>query len=118
MRHRQHELARGLAPHLVEQRRHGARGVSFASLHPGVIPGTRFGSDSPGLFMKLGPMIAKLIGITSSLETAAERFVTVGTGPVEEGGDDHEGTLRAAPRQALDPEFAASLRSTLTALAR
>ena len=99
------------------QRRYGARGVSFASLHPGVIPGTRFGSDSPGLFMKLGPMIAKLIGITSSLQTAAERFVTVGTGPVEEGGYYYEGTLRAAPRQALDPDFAASLRSTLTSLA-
>jgi retinol dehydrogenase-14 len=99
------------------QRRYGARGVSFASLHPGVIPGTRFGSDSPGLFMKIGPMIAKLIGITSSLETAAERFVTIGTGPVEAGGFYHEGKLREAPRQAQDPAFAASLRTTLETLA-
>jgi retinol dehydrogenase-14 len=98
------------------QRRYGARGVSFASLHPGVIPGTRFGSDSPGLMMKIGPVIAKLIGITSTLDEAAERFVTVGTGAVEQGGFYHEGKLRDAPRHAKDPEFAASLRSTLEGL--
>jgi retinol dehydrogenase-14 len=98
------------------QRRYGARGVSFASLHPGVIPGTRFGSDSPGLLMKIGPVIAKLLGITSTLDEAAERFVTVGTGEVEAGGFYYEGKLRKAPRQAQDPEFAQSLRSTLEGL--
>lgn len=98
------------------QRRYEARGVSFASLHPGVIPGTRFGSDSPGLLMKIGPVIAKLLRITSSLDEAAERFVQVGTGQVEQGGFYYEGKLRQAPRQAQDPEFAASLRSTLEEL--
>lgn len=98
------------------QRRYGARGVSFASLHPGVIPGTRFGSDSPGLLMKIGPVIAKLLRITSSLDEAAARFVQVGTGEVEQGGFYYEGTLREAPRQAQDPEFAASLRATLEGL--
>jgi retinol dehydrogenase-14 len=98
------------------QRRYGARGVSFASLHPGVIPGTRFGSDSPGLLMKIGPVIAKLLGITSTLDEAAERFVSVGTGEVEAGGFYYEGKLRTAPRQAQDPEFAQSLRSTLEGL--
>ena len=99
------------------QRRYEARGVSFASLHPGVIPGTRFGSDSPGLLMKIGPVIAKLLRITSSLDEAAERFVQVGTGEVEHGGFYYEGKLRQAPRQAQDLEFAASLRSTLEELA-
>lgn len=98
------------------QRRYGARGVSFASLHPGVIPGTRFGSDSPGLMMKIGPVIAKLLRITSSLDEAAERFVQVGTGEVEAGGFYYEGKLREAPRQAQDPGFAASLRATLEGL--
>lgn len=98
------------------QRRYEARGVSFASLHPGVIPGTRFGSDSPGLLMKIGPVIAKLLRITSSLDEAAERFVQVGTGEVEPGGFYYEGKLRPAPRQAQDPELAASLRSTLEGL--
>ncbi|MCA9649305.1 MAG: SDR family NAD(P)-dependent oxidoreductase [Myxococcales bacterium] len=99
------------------QRRYGARGVSFASLHPGVIPGTRFGSDSPGLLMKIGPVIAKLLRITSTLDEAAERFVSVGTGEVEDGGFYYEGKLRPAPKQAQDPAFAASLCSTLEGLA-
>lgn len=98
------------------QRRYGERGVSFASLHPGVIPGTRFGSDSPGLLMKIGPVIAKMLGITSTLDEAAERFVAVGTGPVERGGFYYEGKLRDAPKQALDSSFATSLRSTLEGL--
>ncbi len=99
------------------QRRYGARGVSFASLHPGIIPGTRFGSEMPALFMqKIGPFVARLLRIASSLDEAAERFVRVGTEAVEEGGFYYEDELRQAPRQAQDPEFAASLRATLEGL--
>jgi hypothetical protein len=35
---------------------------------------------------------------------------------VEAGGFYYEGKLRTAPRQAQDPEFAQSLRSTLEGL--
>lgn len=98
------------------QRRYGARGVSFASLHPGVIPGTRFGSEMPAFLQKMGPFVAKLLRIASSLDEAAERFVKVGTEAVEQGGFYYEGKLREAPRQAQDPAFAASLRSTLEGL--
>jgi len=95
------------------QRRYGARGVSFASLHPGIIPGTRFGSEMPAFVQKIGPFVAKLLRIATSLDEAADRFVQVGTGEVEQGGFYYEGKLRDAPRQAQDPEFAASLRATL-----
>ena len=95
------------------QRRHGARGISFASLHPGVIPGTRFGSEMPAFVQKIGPFVAKLLRIASPLDQAADRFVQVGTGQVEQGGFYYEGKLRDAPRQAQDPEFAASLRAML-----
>ncbi|MCB9702188.1 MAG: SDR family NAD(P)-dependent oxidoreductase [Myxococcales bacterium] len=101
---------------IEEQRRFEARGVSFVSLHPGVIPGTRFGSDSPGIFMKIGPVIARLIGITSTLDEAAERFVHVGSDEVVGGGFYYEGKLRPAPRQAQDPAFAAELRSALAGM--
>jgi hypothetical protein len=101
---------------IEQQRRFGARGVEFVSLHPGVIPGTRFGSDSPGIFMRIGPIIAKLIGITSSLDEAADRFVRVGTEAIVGGGFYYEGTLREAPRQAQDPEFARELRVALDGL--
>jgi NAD(P)-dependent dehydrogenase (short-subunit alcohol dehydrogenase family) len=98
------------------QRRYGARGVSFASLHPGIIPGTRFGSEMPAIMLKMGPFVAKLLRIASTLDEAAERFVSVGTGRVEQGGFYYEGKLRDAPRQAQDPAFAASLRSALEGL--
>lgn len=102
---------------IEQRRRHRARGITFASLHPGVIPGTRFGSDSPGILMKIGPIVAKLLRITSTLDEAAERFVAVGTGEVEDGGFYYEGRLREAPRQAQDPAFGEALRSTLQQLA-
>ncbi|MCA9690546.1 MAG: SDR family NAD(P)-dependent oxidoreductase [Nannocystaceae bacterium] len=98
------------------QRRHGARGITFASLHPGVIPGTRFGSDSPGILMKIGPVIAKLIGITSTLDEAAARFVKVSTDAIEGDGFYHEGKPREAPKQARDEAFGQALRTTLEAL--
>jgi retinol dehydrogenase-14 len=98
------------------QRRYGARGVAFASLHPGVIPGTRFGAEMPAFMQKIGPFVAKLLRLASTLDEAADRFVTVGTGQVEQGGFYYEGKLRDAPRLAQDPEFAASLRATLEAL--
>ncbi|MEZ4450446.1 MAG: SDR family NAD(P)-dependent oxidoreductase [Nannocystaceae bacterium] len=98
------------------QRRLQARGITLVSLHPGVIPGTRFGSDSPGILMKIGPVIARMLRITSSLEAAADRFVQVGAGEVEGGGFYYEGKLRAAPRQAADPAFAGELRAALDGL--
>jgi retinol dehydrogenase-14 len=103
---------------IEQQRRFGARGVDFVSLHPGVIPGTRFGSDSPGILMKIGPMIAKLMGITSTLDEAAERFVRVGTGEVLGGGFYYEGKLREAPTRAQDPAFATELRAALSDLSQ
>ena len=98
------------------QRRYGARGVSFVSLHPGIIPGTRFGSEMPAFVQKVAPWIAKILRLASSPAEAAARFVAVGTGEVEAGGFYYEGELREAPKQAQDPEFAASLRGALEGL--
>jgi hypothetical protein len=70
----------------------------------------------PAIMLKMGPFVAKLLRIASTLDEAAERFVSVGTGRVEQGGFYYEGKLRDAPRQAQDPAFAASLRSALEGL--
>ncbi len=102
---------------IEQQRRYGARGVSFASLHPGIIPGTRFGAEMPAVMQKMGPVIAKLLRIATPLDEAAARFVRVGTAAVEQGGFYYEGKLRQAPTQARDPVFAASLCETLETLA-
>ena len=101
---------------IEQQRRHGARGVSFVSLHPGIIPGTRFGAEMPGFVRAIGEFIARLFRLSSTLAQAAERFVRVGTQAVEGGGFYKEGTLAAPPTQAQDPAFAAALWQRLAAL--
>lgn len=100
-----------------QQRRHGARGISFVSLHPGIIPGTRFGNEMPAFVRKLGEFIARVLRLSSTRAQAADRFVRVGTGPVTGGAFYKEGTLAAAPVQAQDPAFAAALWQRLAPLA-
>jgi NAD(P)-dependent dehydrogenase (short-subunit alcohol dehydrogenase family) len=91
------------------QRRHGARGITFVSLHPGVIPNTRFGGEMPAFMRSVGPFIARLFGLASTFEQAAERYFQAGTGPVDPGGFYAEGVLKAAPVQTQDAAFAATL---------
>lgn len=92
----------------LQQQKYGARGIRFVSLHPGIIPTTRFGQTMTGVFnpfTTIGPFFAKLFrfGITS--EQAAQRYVTVATSALEGGGYYFEGVLRLAPKQALDSGF-------------
>lgn len=95
----------------AQQRRFGARGVTFVALHPGVIPTTRFGHTMTGFnpFTTVGPFFAKLFRIGVTAEVAAARYVSAGTGPVEPAGYYYEGVLRPAPRQAQDVAFQDSI---------
>jgi NAD(P)-dependent dehydrogenase (short-subunit alcohol dehydrogenase family) len=90
-----------------QQRKFGARGITFVALHPGVIPTTRFGQTMTGFnpFTTIGPLFAKLFGFGVSGEVAAGRYVSVGTGAVEPAGFYYEGKLRPAPRQVQDLAF-------------
>jgi NAD(P)-dependent dehydrogenase (short-subunit alcohol dehydrogenase family) len=96
------------------QKRLGARGVTFVALHPGIIPGTRFGSHTPAWLRSIMEGIARLFRLASTLDVAAGRYLRVATGPVEGGGFYYEGTLRAPPKQADDEAFASDLRAALT----
>lgn len=91
----------------AQQRRFGARGITFVALHPGIIPNTRFGHTMKGFnpFTTIGPFFAKLFGIGVTPEVAAERYLGAATGPVEPAGYYYEGVLRPAPRQAQDAAF-------------
>lgn len=102
-----------MAVTLEQQRRYGARGVTFVALHPGIIPETRFGSEMPAIMRKIGPFIARLFRLASTPEQAASRYVRLATDAVEPGGFYYEGKLRAAPRFATDAAFASSVWSTL-----
>ena len=99
-----------------QQKRFKERGVSVVSLHPGIIPNTRFGQELPAAMRKIGNFVAKLFGLSSTIEQAAARFVKVGTGPIEGGGFYKEGTLAPAPVLATDAKFGAALWARLEAL--
>ncbi len=99
------------------QRRYGARGVTFVALHPGIIPGTRFGAETPAWLRAVGETIAKVFGLASSLDEATMRYVRAATGEVEAGGFYYEGKLRPPPKAADDETFAESLRAAIAPLA-
>lgn len=96
-----------------QQRRFSSDGITAVCLHPGIIPGTRFGQDTPAFVRSIMEGVAKVFGLSSSLEVAAVRYLAVGTGPVEGGGFYKEGHLADAPVQASDTAFAGTLWATL-----
>jgi NAD(P)-dependent dehydrogenase (short-subunit alcohol dehydrogenase family) len=98
------------------QRRYGARGVTFVALHPGIIPGTRFGAEMPAWLRAIGEAIARLFRLSSTRDQAAARYLRVATEPVDAGGFYYEGALRPPPLQAEDEVFAEGLRAALAPL--
>lgn len=99
-----------------QQRRFGPRGITAVCLHPGIVPSTRFGQDWPAIMRTMGPLVAKLFGMSSSLDDVAARYVKVCTGEVEPGGFYSEGVLSPPPKAALDPEFQRALTAHLEGL--
>jgi NAD(P)-dependent dehydrogenase (short-subunit alcohol dehydrogenase family) len=99
-----------------QQARHAARGVTCVSLHPGIIPGTGFGQDLPGWMRRMGGFIARLFGLASTLEQAADRYVQLAEGPLEGGAFYAQGRLAPPPRHAADDAFGAALWQHLSSL--
>lgn len=101
-----------------QQRRYRARGVTVVSLHPGIIPGTRFGADAMPAFLRaIGGFAAKLFRFGSTLDEAAARYVKLATEDVEPGAFYGKGVLAEPPKQAKDEAFAKELWTTLSRLA-
>jgi NAD(P)-dependent dehydrogenase (short-subunit alcohol dehydrogenase family) len=106
-----------MAVTLEQQRRYHDRGITFVALHPGIILETRFNAEMPALMKKLGPFIVRLLGLASTPEQAAARYVALATGALEPGGFYYEGKLRPAPRFAANAAFAASVWDALASAA-
>ncbi len=100
-----------------EQGKHFAtRNVTAVSLHPGIIPGTRFGGEMPKAMLAVGGFMTKLIGQATTLDEAAARFVKIGTEPVENGGYYKQGKLSPVPSALNDAFFGQSLWAMLETL--
>ena len=79
----------------------GARGITFVALHPGVIPGTRFGSEMPAFLREsFFPAVARLFRLDTPIDEAAARYVRLATERVEPAGFYYEGVLRPLPTLA------------------
>jgi NAD(P)-dependent dehydrogenase (short-subunit alcohol dehydrogenase family) len=92
----------------------GARGITFVALHPGVIPGTRFGSEMPAFLReRFFPAIARLFRLDTPIDEAAARYVRLATEPVEPAGFYYEGVLRPLPTLAGDAAFRTALTREL-----
>ena len=92
-----------------QAKRYSALGVTSAALHPGIIPGTRFGGELPKALLAVGGLVTKLFGLTTTLDQAAERFVNLGTLPIKSGCYYKEGKLAVAPDSINDAAFTRSL---------
>ncbi len=100
-----------------QQKRFASRGVTAVCLHPGIIPGTRFGQDTPKVVRVIMEAVGKVIGLMSTLEEAADRYVKVGTQAVEGGGFYKQGVLTAPPKLAGDEAFGSQLWTKLESVA-
>lgn len=102
---------------LEQQKRLGPKGVTVVSMHPGVIPGTRFGVGViPAPIRSFSNFMMKLTGFGVTLDEAAARYVAAGTGAVEPGGYYKGGKLTPPPVLAGEPAFREGLWDKLTSL--
>ncbi len=100
-----------------QQARLGPKGITVVSIHPGIIPNTRFGEGvMPAPVRAFAGGIAKLFRFASTLDQAAERYVAAGTGSVEPGAHYAQGKLATGPALANEPHFRTALWAKLTAL--
>ncbi len=87
--------------------------MTFVSLHPAIIPGTRFGQDIPPFVRAIGAFLARLFRFGSTPAQSAERYLQVATGEVTVGAFYDQGKERDAPTLARDPAFAEQLWDAL-----
>jgi NAD(P)-dependent dehydrogenase (short-subunit alcohol dehydrogenase family) len=84
----------------VEQaKKHSAEGVTFVSVHPGVIMGTRFGGGQPAFVQAIAGPMMRLIGFGCTLEEAVRRFSVASFGDVPSGSYMVNGAPAKLPKQ-------------------
>jgi NAD(P)-dependent dehydrogenase (short-subunit alcohol dehydrogenase family) len=100
-----------------QQQRLAPWGITVVSIHPGIIPNTRFGEGvMPAAVRALAGGVAKVFGVASTLDQAAQRYLAAGTGAVEPGAHYAMGSLNPGPALANEQQFRSALWSKLTSL--
>jgi NAD(P)-dependent dehydrogenase (short-subunit alcohol dehydrogenase family) len=96
-----------------QDKRFASRGITVVSLHPGIIAGTLLGRGMSTVARVAVQAVAKIFGMESTLEQAAERYVRMGSAALVGGGYYRRGVLTLPPRLARDPKFVSKLWARL-----
>lgn len=100
----------------VEQARAAADGVAYASVHPGIVNGTRFTAEMPKAMQAVGAFVSNLVGIASPIEVAGERFRVACFDDVPSGAYVLRGAVARLPKQADDAAVRAQVMRLLVDL--
>lgn len=96
----------------VEQAAAANDGVTFVSVHPGVIVTTRFGGGLPPVVAAVMGPVLRLFGIGCTLDEAVRRFRVACFDDVKSGSYMQKGVVTPLPKQAND----AGVRQEVVAL--
>lgn len=100
----------------VEQAARAVDGVTYVSVHPGIINGTRFTAEMPKAMQSFGAFVSNVIGIASTIEEASERFRRACFDDVPSGSYMLKGKVAPLPKQANDAAVRARVWALLGAL--
>lgn len=98
---------------LEQAERWKSDGITSVVVHPGIIPGTRFGSEMPRAMIAIGSAVAKLFGMASTPEQAQERYRSAAFADIANGSFIAEGKAKAPPKAVQDAKLRAALWENL-----
>jgi NAD(P)-dependent dehydrogenase (short-subunit alcohol dehydrogenase family) len=102
----------------VEQaKRYAADGVTFVSLHPGIIMGTRFGGGQPRAVQLTAGPIMRLFGLACTLEEAQRRYSVAAFNDIPSGSYLVNGKPAELPKQVKDDSVRTRVYALLEKLA-
>jgi retinol dehydrogenase 14 len=102
---------------LEQAARYADASITPVGVHPGIVFGTRFGSDMPAWLTRLGPIAAQLLRRpTSTIDDAGDRLAHAATATLTPGTLLAEGDLEEPPIAAADLTLRKRLFNLLDAL--
>jgi NAD(P)-dependent dehydrogenase (short-subunit alcohol dehydrogenase family) len=94
---------------LEQAERWRSDGIQALALFPGIHPWTRFGRDTPAITNVVGRLIARISGITSTLEDVRKRYAIACFDNFESGTFLAKGVPAAPPPIVRDPSIRTQL---------
>jgi len=101
----------------VEQAAAEKDGVTWVSIHPGIIMGTRFNGGTPALMQVVFGPLMRGVGLACTLDEAVRRFRVAAFDDVKSGSYMQKGLPSPLPKQAADATVRGGVMGLLEQLA-